>query len=67
MTKVITVKVTNKVEKYTMVRVFSTYELARECVDIFTAGLSAYERDNFNQHWNIETQGTMLDIMDFKG
>jgi hypothetical protein len=50
-----------------MVRVFSTYELARECVDIFTAGLSAYERDNFNQHWNIETQGTMLDIMDFKG
>lgn len=58
-------KITNKEQGYTMVDVFSTYELARTFLDTFMAKVIKDDLTDFNRKWDIQTESKELDKPDY--
>ena len=61
---IITQKITNKEERFTMVNLFSTWDKAREHSELFFANLSKEEQLNFNRVWGIDTESVTVDDID---
>ncbi len=58
-------KITNKEQGYTMVDVFSTYELAKEFTDKFIKNVIGDNLNGFNRKWDIQTESKELDKPDY--
>jgi len=56
-----TVKLTNKVEKYTMVKLFSTDAKAFEFTEDFFNSLKVDDQDHFNTKWAVDIEPLTVD------
>jgi hypothetical protein len=56
-----TVKLTNKVEKYTMVKLFSTDAKAFEFTEEFFNSLEVDDKDYFNTKWSVDIEPLTVD------
>ena len=61
---IITVKITNKEERFTMVNLFSTWDKAREYSELFFEHLPKEEQLNFNRVWSMDTESVLVDDID---